>query len=312
MLAADLANQIILFWRIRFMRIVLLAFLIAVLSSPIAAQNRQEAVEKFNDLKKQVESLEKTILSPDKKDVENALRENVGVFRLLPREIYDKGFFNVLGGGSYYSFYFRIPDWGYGTDIGFSRNYLLETGFSRCGLISDLGEIPLAGITKEIPSAVSLANYQNAKDLSLCARDYNLAYREGLKLDETTFKIQLPAIVGHTYLVRSVSYDYYDILAAFQVHRKDTDGSLIIFWKQLEQFETPQRNNFQKTQVSDEKILLETKGWSRSDIFPNVKAEVSDGVMTLRGRISKGKLAYAVQLANSAGARKVINLLTVE
>lgn len=293
------------------MRYLIFLLLMGGLFSIVPAQNRQENVEKFNDLKNQALVLEKSILSPDKKDFEIAARENVGVFRLLPREKYDKGFFSVKGGGAYYSFYFRIPDWGHGSDIGFEGDYL-QTALTGCGLMTDLGEVALGEITKEISGAVSLSNYQNAKDISLCRSDYYSSYKEGLKLDETVFKPRLPSVAGHTYLVRSIVHDYYDILAAFQVHRVDADGSLIIFWKQLEQFETPHRNIPQKTQPSDEKILSEVKTWKRSELFPNVQGEVNNGVVTLRGKISKDKIAYVVQLANSAGATKVINLLTIE
>lgn len=293
------------------MRYLIFLMLLGGLFSIVSAQNRQESVEKFNDLKSQAKILEKSIMSPDKKDIEIASRENVGVFRLLPRGQYDKGLFTVNGGGAYYSFYFRIPDWGHGSDIGFEQNDL-KTALTGCGLMTDLGEISLSEVTKEISAAVSLANYQNAKDESLCRRDYYSSYREGIKLDETTFKPRLPAITGHIYLVRAINFDYYDILAAFQVHRIDTDGSLIIFWKQLEQFETPHRNGYQKTQASDAKILSEAKSWVRPNVFPNVQTEVNNGVVTLRGKISKDKIAYAVQLANSAGATKVINLLTIE
>ena len=293
------------------MRIVLVSFLIAVLCSSAPAQTRDEAVGKFYELKNQASALEQTILSPDKKDIEAAARENVGVFRLLPREVYDKGFFRVNGGGAYYSFYFRIPDWGHGTDIGFERDYL-QTGFQRCGLMTDLGTISLSEVSRQTPQAVSLASYQNAKSLSACSGDYYSAYRDGLKLDEAIFKVKLPPINGHTYLIRSISYGYYDILAAFQVYRKDADGSLIIFWKQIEQFDTPQQDNFRKVQASDDEILKNIKGWAGSAAFPNLQAEVGNGVVTFRGRISKERLAHAVQLANGAGAVKVINLLTIE
>jgi hypothetical protein len=311
MLGLRAGNQSIFILEESFMRIVSLSFLIAVLFSAVVAQTREDALEKFKDLKSQTEVLEKTILSPDKKDLEAAARENVGVFRLLPREVYDKGFFKVRGGGAYYSFYYRIPDWGYGSDLGFEGGYL-QTGFQGCGLMTDLGKIALNEITKQTSGAATLVNYQNTKDSNLCLTDNRLAGSEGLKLDETVFKTRLPAIAGNTYLVRSVSYDYYDILTAFQVRRKDADGSLIVFWKQLEQFDTPHRIASQKTSLSDSEILVKTRSWARPGLFPNLQADVNDSVITLRGTIPRDRLAYAVQLANSAGAVKVINLLTIE
>ncbi len=295
------------------MRYLIFLLLLGGLFSTVSAQNRQETIEQFNDLKNQAKILEKKILSPDVKDIETALRENIGVFRILPRETYDnKGMFSIRGGGAYYSFYYKIPDAGYGTDIGFQLNNFEIASTSGCGLMTDLGEVSLNEITKEISSAASLVNYQNTKDSNLCLKDFYPIGAGGLKLDETVFKTQLPAITGHTYLVRSIVYDRYDILAAFQVRRRDADGSLVIFWKQLEQFETPHRNYSQKIQASDAEILLKTKNWARPELFPNLQAEVNNGMITLRGKISKDKLSYAVQLANDAGAIKVINLLTVE
>ena len=43
-----------------------------------------------------------------------------------------------------------------------------------------------------------------------------------------------------TYLLRSISYSRADILVALQVVRKDSDGSMIIAWKLLKSFATPE------------------------------------------------------------------------
>lgn len=291
------------------MRFVLLSVCLTVFVFNAFGQPREVALEKFYRLKSEAEVLEKAILSPDKKDIETAQRENVGVFRILPREVYDKGFFSTLGGGAYYSFYYRYHDWGHGSDLGLEGGQL-RTGFGGCGLMIDLGGIALGEVTKQTSSAASLVNYKNVKDRDSCLEDYYIASQEGLKLEDSVFKTRLSAIVGNTYLVRSVNYDYYDILTAFQIHRKDADGSLIIFWKQLDQFDTPQRDNLKKTQANDAEILQKTKSWAGN--FPNLQAEVNNRVLTLRGTVRKDKMAYAVQLANSAGAVKIINLLAVE
>ncbi len=290
----------------RFFRPLLLLFTLTI---SITAQSRQQAIEKFNDLKNQTLIQEKRILAPDKEDVEKARQENVGVFRILPRETYDKWLFTINGGGAYYSFYFKIPDYGHGSDIALEQN---NFSVPNIGLLADLGEVSLNEVTKESPSANSIINYQKVKDTNLVYEDFQTLHYQGLKTSETIFKGLLPAIVGHTYLVRSINTEYYDILAAFKVQRKDSDGSLVIFWKLIEQFVTPHRSNSEKTQLPDVEILKNTKGWLRSDIFSNVQAEVNNGVISLRGTISKENLAYAVQLANSSGATKVLNFLTVK
>lgn len=290
----------------RFFKPLLLLF---VLSTCITAQSRQQAIEKFNDLKNQAEIQEKRILSPDKEDFENAKQENVGVFRILPREVYDKGLFTTRGGGAYYSFYYKIPDYGYGSDVELSQDYLSVGNY---GLMADLNEVALGEITAETPSVNNFINYQNAKGANITAKDLELLRGEELKINKTIFRSRLPAIVGHTYIIRAVNYNYYDIAVAFNVRRKDADGSLIIFWKQIQQFETPNRDGSQKPQLTDAEILKNTQGWLRSDYFSGVQVEVNNGVISLRGAIAKDKLAYAVQLANSSGATKVINFLTVK
>lgn len=305
-----LANQgAFYFEEDKFMRFFKPSLLLFALSISITAQSRQQAIEKFNDLKSQAEIQEKRILSPDREDVEKARQENVNIFRILPRETYDKGLFTTRGGGAYYSFYFKIPDFGYGSDISLEQNNL---SVSNYGLLADLGEISLNEITKESPSANSIINYQKVKDTNSVYQDFETLHYQELKTNETIFKARLPVTVGHTYLVRSINADYYDILVAFKVQRKDSDGSLVIFWKPIEQFETPHRSTSEKTQSSDMEILKRTKGWIGSDKFSNVQAEVNNGVVSLRGTVSKENLAYAVQLANSYGATKVINLLTVK
>ncbi len=290
------------------MRFFKALFLLYTLSIGISGQSRQQAIEKFNDLKSQAEIQEKRILSPDKEDFEKARQENVGVFRILPRETYDNGLFSVRGGGAYYSFYFKIPDYGYGSDIALEQN---KFSVPNIGLLGDLGEVSLNEITKESASAESLINYGKVKDTNTIYQDFEILRQKGLKASETTFKSYLPAIVGHTYLIRSINTDYYDILVAFKVQRKDSDGSLVIFWKPIEQFETPRRSGSEKVRLTDAEILKYTKSQLRSDRFSNVQVEANAGVTVLRGTISKENLAYAVRLANSSGATKIINLLTV-
>jgi hypothetical protein len=58
-------------------------------------------------------------------------------------------------------------------------------------------------------------------------------------IDGTTYKERVPVEVGATYVVRSVNFDFSDVLVAFRVVRQDTDGSLIIAWRMLEKYPTP-------------------------------------------------------------------------
>jgi hypothetical protein len=46
--------------------------------------------------------------------------------------------------------------------------------------------------------------------------------------------------VGATYILRSIDYSESDVLVAFRVVRRDTDGSVIIAWKLLRKYAVPQ------------------------------------------------------------------------
>ncbi len=292
------------------MRIFTVLFLILISLSTMSAQNRVQALADYETLKQKAASIEKIILAPSKEDAEIALEENVNAIRILPREIYSENYMiQVRGSGAYYSFYYKIHDYGFGSDISLEQN---RFSMLNVGLLADLGEMPLGEITKESPSANSLINYKKVKDTNSVYEDFETFRYQGLKAGETVFKSYLPAIVGHTYLIRSINPGYYDVLTAFKVQRKDLDESLILFWKPLEQFETPRRSVSEKTRLPDAEILKSIQRSLGREIFSNVQAEVNNGVVSLKGTISKENLAYAVQLADSAGAVKVINLLTVK
>jgi len=220
------------------MRYVLLSVLVVVLFSAVSAQTREEALRKLRELKNQGAVLEKTILAPDKKDTEAAARENVAVFRLLPREVYDTGLFEVRGGGAYYSFSKRSHSYNDIPQIGLEQKQL-KVGFygASYGFLTDLGDIGLADVDKTSAGANFLANYEPPVELAKARLEQERARR--FEAENAIYKDRFPAVAGHTYLVRAVSYDEADVLVAFKIYRQDLDGSLIVFWKMLEKFDKP-------------------------------------------------------------------------
>src|SRR3982751_5952982 len=113
------------------MRIILLSVLIVVSVSAISAQTHQQAVNEFANLeqrieavKKEAERLEQTIIQPDKEDLVVAAKENVNVFRIWPREKYDKDYFKVRGGGAFYSFTNQSHSYDEIPQISLEQNYL--------------------------------------------------------------------------------------------------------------------------------------------------------------------------------------------
>lgn len=57
------------------------------------------------------------------------------------------------------------------------------------------------------------------------------------------FVQRLPAIVGHTYLLRPINFRDADNLVALQIVRKNEDQSLTILWKPIKTFDIPQIKN---------------------------------------------------------------------
>ena len=291
------------------------------LASIINAQDlsREQKLKKIEELNNQIRTLEKDVILPSAKDLEQVQKQGFNVFRIMPREIYD-GDFTIRGGAAYYSFTKKEHSYNSIPQIELSQKSL-SVGFAGAdyGFIANLGEISLAGVSKETLEVNFLANYKpptNEPEVrleQLKTRDYNV--------DGIIYKRNLPAIVGHAYVLRAISFDDADILVAFRIHRKDTDGSLIIFWKLLETFEIPHLERNETTinvpQVSPNEVgvldyvmtqalqsAFEQKG------FKDISAEVTTTEVTLRGIVPKGKLAEAVSIALETAKRKVKNQLT--
>ena len=290
-------------------------------ASIINAQDlpREQKLQKILDLNNQIEPLEKEVLLPDAKDSEKARKENLNVVRILPREKYDRKL-TIQGGGSYYSFTKNSHNYQDTAQIGLEQNNL-KVGFAGAnyGFIADIGEISLADVSKETSEINFLANYKpptNESEVRLeqrQAHDYNV--------DGITYKRNLPAIVGHVYILRAISFDNADVLVVLKIHRRDSDGSLIIFWKLIENFPIPRlernitttyprQNSETETGVLDYAMTQALQTAFEQKGFKDVSAEATTTQVTLRGTVPKGKSAEAVMTAQEIAKRKIKNELT--
>ncbi|HEY0460362.1 MAG TPA: hypothetical protein VGC97_14585 [Pyrinomonadaceae bacterium] len=302
------------------MRVFLLSGWLCVFVCAASAQTHEQALEEFAGLKQKIEAiksdaekLEKIILQPESADLSAALAQGVNVFRLLPREKYDKDVFKVRGGGAFYSFTSASHSYDSIPQIGLDQN-LLSVGFygASYGFLTDLGEIPLANIDEKTKAVEFLASYQPPLEESK-ARIENTKGR-GFQTGGIAYKNNLPAVAGHSYVVRAISYDEADALVAFRVQRKDADGSLIIFWKLLENFEKPKliRDRQTASIVNSNFISADSPGSAakieaelRKKGFNQVSVDVSTTPLTLRGTVPKGKMAEVVQLAQDVTKKPV-------
>jgi len=300
----------------RFSFKVIISLFVFVSFAAAQELNREQKLQKIDELHNQIKMLGNDVTLPDAKDLKQAQKDGFSVFRIMPREKYDRKL-TINGGGAYYSFTRKTSEYGQGSDIELSQDNL-SVGFAGAdyGFIYDLGETLLADVSNDSDGVNFLINYKpptNEPDIRVEQRKAHEYEANGI-----LYKRRVPNIVGHTYILRSIVFERYDILVAFKVHRKDTDGSLIIFWKLLENFETPKIERSKtvaiaaetpvetidnKTANAVQNVLIE-KGLS------NVSVEATNKEIVLRGTVPKGKMAEAVMHAQETAKRKVRNELT--
>lgn len=222
------------------MRIRLLSVALVLLLSAAAFSqepSREQKLQKIDDLNSQIKSLEADVLLPDAKDFKQAEKQGFEVFRLMPRERYDRKL-TVQGGGAYYSFTTRSHDYQKIAQIGLEQNYLM-VGFAGAdyGFIADLGSLPLANVSTETIEINFLVNYKPPTKEPEIRVEQRKAFN--YETENATYSSRVPVSLEKTYALRAITFDRADVLVAFKIHRKDTDGSLIIFWKLLGNFDKP-------------------------------------------------------------------------
>ncbi|HEV7644884.1 MAG TPA: hypothetical protein VGO50_13140 [Pyrinomonadaceae bacterium] len=135
--------------------------------------------------------------------------------------------------------------YGLGSDLEFQRGKF-SVGFAGAdyGFLYDLGELPLEAVSAETPAAKFLNSYQPPKEMAEIRAEQAKIFspRSEYAADGFTYQRTVPAIVGHSYILRSINFNRSDILVALRIYRQDTDGSLIVFWRKLKTFEVPEIN----------------------------------------------------------------------
>ena len=228
-----------------------------LMSLAIASMNVVAQSESRGDLLKEIETkrteltaLEKKFLAPSTEDraaYSELLRQpDTGLIRLLPRETYgdnnykNKKSLTIQGGGAYYSFSRLTHEYGFGEDIELQQGYL-SVGFAGAnfGMLTKLGDLRLEEITLEHQGARFMAAYLPPGELAKARVEQRRFSGPGITVDNELYQARVTAEINTAYLLRSINYDNSDVLVAFRVVRKDTDGSLIIAWKMLKNYEKP-------------------------------------------------------------------------
>lgn len=221
---------------------ILALFLLISINAVAQSQDRGKLEKEIEALREQLKQKELEFLSPSAEDrarfSEFLLQRDTGLARLLPREKYREKL-TLREGGAYYSFTKLSNSYDRDPQICLEQERL-STGFAGAdfGFLGSLGDIPLESVGLDHEGVQYLAAFVSPT-LEPEAREQQRRTGTGFEIGRNRYKNHLPAMVGGTYILRSISYDRFDVLVAFRVVRQDTDGSLILLWKKLREFSTP-------------------------------------------------------------------------
>lgn len=225
------------------------ALMFGALSICAQTQSREDLLQQIEAKRTELNALEKAFLLPSDEDrnshAEFLRPPDTGLIRLLPRETYDdnakkdRQTIVTRGGGAYYSFTRLTHEYGYGSDIELSQDNL-STGFAGAdyGLLTNLGDVPLASVSLETPAVDIFAAY-NPPSEEPKVRLEQRRFAMGADLQGISVSRRLPLKLNSTYLLRSIIIDDTDVLVAFRVVRIDSDKSAILLWKMLKKYPKP-------------------------------------------------------------------------
>lgn len=171
---------------------------------------------------------------------------NTGLIRLLPQGLdrnvtYDKKKKLISGGGAFYSFIDLSHVYGHSSDIEL-HNDTFSSGFvgADYGMFTNLGDVSLEGISRADPRVTFISNYKPPRaETEARTEAHRFGLPGGVTIEGLLYRSSLPVQEKATYLLRSITYRRSqpgDVLVAFRVVRKETDGSVIIAWKLLKKY----------------------------------------------------------------------------
>ena len=217
---------------------------------PVADAERTKAVDELVEFRKKMLALEGKLIAPAQEDLNqyaDFLKDsNAGIARVFPRDSgNERRPLLVNGEGAYYQFKGRTNEYGHGSDLEYSTTTspTFSVGFAGVdfGFLAQVGQIDLRQVSDQNAAVQYALNYRSPNGEGEPSwRAEQRKWSSGMENGGISFRDRADAIVGMTYVVRSVNEGGYDIAVLFQVVRRDpTDGSLILAWKILKEFDKP-------------------------------------------------------------------------
>ncbi|MFP5262348.1 MAG: hypothetical protein ACLGJB_10630 [Blastocatellia bacterium] len=207
------------------------------------AMDRTNLEKEIQSLIDQLKAKEAQLFEPSADDrtafAEFLRQPGAGLTRLMPGEKYD-GRLLTRGAGAYYSFVRLTHEYGFGSDLSLEQNQF-GVGFAGAsfGFLTSLGDVPLASVSVDDRAVKFLSALAVPSKEEDAREQYRLGH-SGFDSGGVRYANRLPAVANATYALRSVDYKRSDVLVAFRVVRQDSDGSMVLLWKILKRFPTPE------------------------------------------------------------------------
>lgn len=169
--------------------------------------------------------------------------QGTGLARILPRGKYE----NVIekrGGGAYWSFYTKDNSYNAEPDLGLQNDQFLS-GFagSNKGYLLDLGDRPLQDVVTQGRAAPAGLGEEELARWNLLWSDASMGVKEeppAVRKWSDVFgsNRSVPAVLEHTYLLRSWLDGQHEILVVFRYESADEYGADLV-WKVLKDWNIP-------------------------------------------------------------------------
>lgn len=258
-------------------RFFIVCGLIMIFLSQICAQpSRQNSMSMMRGrgyiipVRKKPTREQKKQLSPGAEDLTKyagfLAQSKTGIFRLLPDLNCDENplvikadtkCLRAIPESSFYSFREKEHTLEILADIRLENNHLISNGILAQGILVALGDVSLENITLKSEGLDFLTKFSPHSSGEEVKRQFSEIAR-GIKAGQYTYRKALPARENTTFALRVIAYrgnifqtfrgyrydllegdKRIDLILAFRVIRKGTDGGVTLLWKELQRKESP-------------------------------------------------------------------------
>lgn len=165
--------------------------------------------------------------------------------------------YTMPGAGASYSFRTKNYRISRLSDITLTQGGFQAMGILLHGVFVKIGEVPLEQVNLQTKGVDFLVSLQSETDFQK-ALELDRKLIKGVENDGFLYRRSVEAVDGKTYVLRSIAYrgEYKraaqgviyneldfdkraDVIVAFRIVRRESDGSLTLLWKQLEKQNAP-------------------------------------------------------------------------